>query len=225
MNFRLFAKMLYILYINTKTKSKISLKSHINFTTQLEGYNSVAKDSVLSGANIGYASYVGVNSLLRNSSIGRYCSIGNNVELITDAHPSSSFVSTHPAFFSTRKQSGFSYVNTTIFNEEKTVKNNSDISIIIGNDVWIGNKVILMGGITIGDGAIIAAGSVVTKDVPPYSIIGGSPAKLIRMRFTAEQVSYLVKVKWWDQSSDWLKENANLFTDINRMIELNNIPD
>jgi hypothetical protein len=70
--------------------------------------------------------------------------------------------------------------------------------VIIGNDVWIGRNVIVMDGITIGDGAIIAAGATVTHDVPPYAIVGGVPAKIIRYRFSSEIIAALLETKWWD---------------------------
>ena len=74
--------------------------------------------------------------------------------------------------------------------------------IVIGNDVWIGYKAVIMAGVHIGDGAIIAARAVVTKDVPPYTIVGGTPAKEIRKRFDAEVIEQLLILKWWDWSTD-----------------------
>ncbi len=89
----------------------------------------------------------------------------------------------------------------------------------IGNDVWIGSKVLIIGGIEIGNGAIIAAGSVVTTTVLPYEIVGGVPAKKIRSRFTDEQISFLEEIKWWDKSPKWLQENIALFEDIELFID------
>ena len=78
--------------------------------------------------------------------------------------------------------------------------------IVIGNDVWIGYEAVIMAGVHIGDGAIIAARAVVTKDVPPYTIVGGTPAKEIRKRFDAEVIQQLLKLKWWDWSADKIRK-------------------
>lgn len=78
--------------------------------------------------------------------------------------------------------------------------------IVIGNDVWIGSEAVIMAGVHIGDGAIIAARAVVTKDVPPYTIVGGTPAKEIRKRFDAEVIQQLLMLKWWDWSADNIRQ-------------------
>ena len=78
--------------------------------------------------------------------------------------------------------------------------------IVIGNDVWIGYEAVIMAGVHIGDGAIIAARAVVTKDVPPYTIVGGTPAKEIRIRFDTEVIQQLLKLKWWDWSTNKIRQ-------------------
>ena len=80
-------------------------------------------------------------------------------------------------------------------------------SCIIGNDVWIGNDVRIIGGITIGDGAIVGLGAVVTKDVPPYAVVGGVPAKIIRYRFEQDKIEELLRDKWWNKEEEWIKDN------------------
>jgi|TARA_B110000091_G_scaffold117155_1_gene126327 acetyltransferase-like isoleucine patch superfamily enzyme len=78
----------------------------------------------------------------------------------------------------------------------------------VGNDVWIGATSTIMSGITIGDGAIIGAGSMVTKDVPPFAIVAGNPSKIVKYRFTEEQIEKLLQISWWDWEEDKIKDNA-----------------
>lgn len=122
--------------------------------------------------------------------IGRYCSIAQNVIVDCGFHHRVDFVTTYPlnVFFEKLKH---------ITGHPK-----SKGDVVIGNDVWIGEGTILMGGITIGDGAVIGAGSLVTKNVEPYQIVGGVPARFIKNRFPAEQVAKLLKLKWWDKEED-----------------------
>ncbi len=89
----------------------------------------------------------------------------------------------------------------------------------IGSDVWIGIDVTLIGGVEIGDGAVVLTKAVVTKDVPPYAIVGGVPARIIGYRYDEETIKFLQNIKWWDMSPEWLKRNANLLCDIEALKE------
>lgn len=102
---------------------------------------------------------------------------------------------------------------------ERSSYSNGDV--IVGNDVWIGANVTVMSGIKIGNGAVIATNSTVTKDVPDYAIVGGNPAKIIKYRFTELQINQLLQIKWWDWSFEKLKENCRLLisSDIQGFIE------
>jgi len=91
--------------------------------------------------------------------------------------------------------------------------------ITIGNDVWIGVDVYIKHSVTIGDGAVIGAKSVITKNVAPYEVVGGNPAKHIRFRFSPEQIEILLKIKWWDWKFEKIKESIQYFHDINKFIE------
>lgn len=183
------------------------------FNTIFEGNNKIFTNTFFTG-RLGFGSYIGENCNI-NAKIGKYCSVAGNVTTVGGKHPTKDFISTHPAFFSTRKQAGFTYISEDKFCEKEYAEGN--YSVIIGNDVWIGFGAMLMEGIKIGDGAVIAAGAVVTKDVKPYSIVGGVPAKEIRKRFSDEEIEFLKEFKWWDKPEDWIKENAEKFDDINKI--------
>lgn len=163
-------------------------------------------------SEIGCYTYIQDNCRFEKCKIGSFCSIGDNVKVLSSTHPTHDFVSTSPVFFSTAGQCLKSFVEEGKFEEYKSVQG---YSAVIGNDVWVGSNVVILGGVTIGDGAIIAAGSVVTKDVPPYAIVGGVPSKVIRYRFTDAQIKSLLENPWWNKSEAWIMQNAGDFENIN----------
>ena len=216
----------FLLYIK---KRKLSKEKKVRFgpntrfsrDTIFEGNNFISTKANLLNCKVGFASYLGIESTLCNAHIGNYTSIGPYVKCIIGNHPTNTFVSTHPAFFSTRKQSGFSFVEKDIFNEfANPIEKGSPYTIRIGNDVWIGARVTIIDGVNIGDGAIIASGALVNKDVAPFSIVGGVPAKEIKKRFGEEEIAFLNKLKWWDKDFEWVKEHASYFTDIKKLKSL-----
>lgn len=141
--------------------------------------------------------------------IGKYCSIAKEVEVFLGGNHRVDWVTTYP-FSKMWKE--FNYI-------EGHPATKGDV--IIENDVWIGARVIIMSGVTIHDGAVICAGSVVTRDVPPYAIYGGNPAKLIRYRFNRRQIHALLKIKWWDWEEDKIREYMPLLLsgDVNKFIK------
>ncbi|MEH6513693.1 MAG: CatB-related O-acetyltransferase [Maribacter arcticus] len=172
---------------------------------------------------MGFGSYVANDSKIAKTKIGRYTSIGPRVICVFGNHPSKKYVSTHPSFFSNWAQVGFTYTEKQHFSEfSEPISEGSLYTISIGNDVWIGSDVRILDGVKIGDGAIVAAGSIVVKNVEPYSVVGGVPAKLIRYRFTEPQIHFLKKYKWWEKPQDWIIKNAYLFADIEQFMEQNN---
>ena len=197
----------------------VKFKLSCNFAAngvECEGMNVFGDDVIFSGS-IGYGSYIDRRSNI-NAVIGRYCSIASDVKTVSGTHPVSDFVSTHPCFFSTKKQAGFTYVSENIFKEDVFADSQGHL-VVIGNDVWIGSNVLLLPGVHIGDGAVVAAGAVVTKDVSPYSIVGGVPAKEIKKRFSDEQIEKLLEIKWWEQSKEWIKSNADAFKSVDSILE------
>ena len=180
-----------------------------NFEEGVKIYNRVSLNNV----SVGKYTYFAPNSSINNAVIGRYCSIGPDVKIGLGLHPSKKFVSTHPAFYSVRNQFAITYADKNYFKEF--------LPIYIGHDVWIGANAIIRDGVKIGNGAIVGAGAVVVKDVEPYSIVGGIPAKLIRYRFTEKEIDFLEKIKWWNKSNDWIRKNWNKFMDIQKFLEEN----
>lgn len=190
----------------------------IDKTADFEGNNKIGNGSTLLNTKVGFGSYCSGGCFLKNATIGRYCSIGENVVTICGRHPIN-FVSTHPAFYSARKQAGFSYVSEEKFCEFQYIDAASQTAVVIGNDVWIGSFVRILEGVSIGDGAVIAAGAVVTKDVPPYAIVGGVPAQVKKYRFSEEEIRMLSDLKWWEKDAQWIQQRADAFSDISLFTE------
>lgn len=126
--------------------------------------------------------------------IGDYCAIANGTMFNPSGHPTN-WLSVHP-FQYREKCDPRLYGN--MINKNAVYYNEQPKSIEIGNDVWIGERSVIMGGVKIGDGAIVALGAVVTKDVPPYAIVGGVPAKVLKYRFSKEIIDELLEIKWWE---------------------------
>lgn len=211
-------------YINKKKlilqkKCIIEPRTQISISSKFEGRNYISEGATIRKSKIGFASYVGVNSLIQNADIGRYTCISNNVQFVIGRHPAKTFVSIHPAFYSKKLQSGFSYVEKQKFDEYTYVDSESHVSFVIGNDVWIGQSVCIQEGVKIGDGAIVAMGAVVVKDVPSYAIVAGVPAKIIGWRFEQEQIEFLKATKWWNWDTDKIKLYAEYFEDINEFMK------
>jgi len=130
--------------------------------------------------------------------VGKFCSIADNVKIYLGGNHNTNWVTTFP----------FGHIYKDVFNNYDG-KNHpiTKGNVNIGNDVWIAQNVVIMSGITIGDGAIIANNSHVVKNVEPYTIVGGNPAKFIKYRFTPLQISKLLEIKWWDWDDSLINNN------------------
>lgn len=191
----------------------------ISKSCTFEGYNRVLSYCELNNTSMGYASFTGGHCYFLNTKIGRFCSIGDYVSVVVGQHPTSKYVCNHPAFYSLRKQVGFTYADKQTFEDIKYLDENSKTIVSIGDGVWIGNNAIILNGLTIGEGAIIAAGSVVTKNVAPYEIVGGVPAKKIKDRFTEDQKEFLLKYKLYEKDLSFYQENVKDMEDIETFIQ------
>lgn len=179
-----------------------SARSYASADCIFEGYNKLHGNAQLVGTRLGRMSYVS-SARVSRAEIGRFCSIGFEALIGLGDHPAT-LLSTHPAFYSNLGQSGFTFSRSQQFGEFKTIR--------IGNDVWIGARAIFLGGVTVADGAIVAAGAVVTRDVPPFAIVGGVPARILRYRFDEAVREALLDWRWWDLSMEQLAALADNFT-------------
>lgn len=156
----------------------------------------------LVNSSVGKYSYVGEKTWLVNTDVGNFCSISWRCNIGLASH-SLDTLSTSPIFTEQSNGTGYSWTDTQI--------HHSGSKTIIGNDVWIGYNVLIKAGVTVGDGAVIGAGSIVTKDIPPYAIVAGVPAKVIRFRFPDETINKLLDLKWWNLPDEMLKSNIDHF--------------
>lgn len=162
----------------------------------------------LRDVNIGDYTYISVNSCISLTDIGKFCSIGPNFFCGWGIHPTDG-ISTSPLFYSAK--SLYSFCNENRIEDRK--------KIMIGNDVFIGANVTVLDGVTIGDGAVIGAGTVVSKDIPPYAIVVGSPAQILRYRFNDETIQKIRSIQWWNFEEDQFKDVEKYFSKINSFLD------
>ncbi|MDK2946242.1 MAG: chloramphenicol O-acetyltransferase type [Geotoga sp.] len=168
----------------------------------------IGSGSHIVNSTFGKYSYCGYDCQIINADIGSFCSIANNVVIGMGEHPIN-WVSTSPVFYENRNFSKLKFST----HKREPVKRTK-----IGNDVWIGERVLIKQGVSVGDGAIIGMGSVVTKDVEPYTIVAGVPAKVIRKRFEDYIIEELEKIKWWDFDEEKLKDMLNILLILNCLL-------
>lgn len=166
--------------------------------------------STVVNSSLGRYSYCSYDCKLLNVKIGNFCSIAEGVVIGGASHPLT-WVSTSPVFIKGRNP---------LKKNIGMLEYNAFKNTYIGNDVWIGERAIVKAGLSIGNGAIIGMGSVVTHDVPSYSIVAGNPAKLIRMRFDEKTIASLEKLEWWTYSDKQLKELAKKMNDVESFLSI-----
>ena len=186
----------YIPKLISKAQRPSFLNCHIHKTAKVDS------KCALTAVTLGRYTYVGSGTDITDTTVGSFCSIAGGCQIGGGEHPLHT-VSTSPAFLRGRNI---------------LRKNFSDIAyeaakpVTIGNDVWIGANAYIRGGVTIGSGAVIGAHAVVTKDVRPYEIVAGCPAKPLRRRFDDETVGKLLALGWWDWTDEKLQEMGKYFT-------------
>lgn len=202
-------------YVNGD-KLMFSQYTYISKNCKFEGRNIICKGTTFSGS-LGYGSYLGDNCNL-NAEIGRFCSIGPGCHYINQSHPyKAPFVSTSRQFVSMSGRSGGkTFTKHQVFDEFLFFDKERGLINKIGNDCWLGADVTLIGGVEIKDGAVVLANAVVTKDVPPYAIVGGVPAKIIGYRYDEETIALLQRTHWWTMDEQWLDEHWDLMVDLEK---------
>lgn len=196
---KIIKKIIYFFANTVEKKEKVQLTGFSRGiqNVDFEGKNAVPDRCNFSGKiKIGYATTLGYNNFLAgNITIGKYCQIGTDVAMHATNHPIHHLTT---------------YINYNLFQGDLS-QFKEEKKIHIGHDVWIGHNVIIVGNVTVGNGAILAAGSVVTKDVLPYTIVGGVPAKQIGKRFSESIINEIEELKWWNLSEPELEKIKPLF--------------
>lgn len=205
-------------------KVKFCYSTHISYRCGFEGMNMVGPHTDFFGS-LGYGSYIGGYGMV-SAEVGRFTSIGPNCRYINATHAyKAPFATTCPLFFSKsngNNPQGKTFATEQMIEEFTFYDKDRELVNKIGNDCWFGSDVTLIGGVEVHDGAVVLAHAVVTKDVPPYAIVGGVPAKVIGYRYDDETILFLQKTKWWNNQPEWFEKNWRLLNDIEALKEFFN---
>ena len=187
------------------------LNYSIDNLSSIDVYSKIFSNVQIINSSIGKYSYVQSNSILFNSEIGNYCSIANDVKIGLAEHPIH-FVSTSPVFYDPSQP-------LPKFMADEKVYESCIVKTEIQSDVWIGAGVLIKSGVIVGTGSIIGAGAVVTKDVEPYAIVVGNPARVLKKRFTEDKVARLLKSEWWNLDEAYLKQVWKKFSSLEHFLD------
>lgn len=183
-------------------KALIDDNVRIHETSSISANTHILEGAVVNHSTISEYSYVGRNTIVQHAVIGKFCSIGSEVSIGLGKHPLEHF-STATLFYRKQNTLGIDLVDKNLdFEEYEPIE--------IGHDVWIGMRALIMDGVKIGTGAIVAANSVVTKDVPAYAIVAGVPAKIIRYRFNEQKIEELLSSSWWEKDLQEIKKQEGI---------------
>lgn len=197
-------KYLFEAFLNLFRRN-IAWSAFVYAGSKIDGRARVHRGCKIRNSSVGRHSYVAAHSWLTNTDVGPFCSIGNRVSIGLATH-TLNFVSTSPVFTLKNSAADAHWVEADL-----SANSNDFHRTTLGADCWIGSNAMLMSGVKIGIGAVVGAGAVVTKDVPPYAIVGGVPARIIRYRFSEKVRNELLVSRWWEKDDDWLKDNIALF--------------
>lgn len=194
----------YISKLLKKARSSAIRNSTISSTAKIESGSSFVCSS------IGRYSFCGYDCDIYLAEIAGFTSIANGVVLGGARHPME-WVSMSPVFYAGRDSVKAKFAQHKLAKPSK---------VFIGNDVWIGRSAVVLAGVKVGDGAVIGAGAVVTKDVPAYAVVAGNPARLIRYRFEEKIILELQEIKWWEFSEIRLQELGENFNDVEKFLSV-----
>ena len=188
---------------------KVLEKKHVFFSyrehdVKIHPYSNLGRNTTIGfGTNINGPAFLGKGASIR---IGKYCAIACGLRIRPINH--------YTGYANLQEEFQRKYN----FPKLRSVKG----PVTIGNNVWIADNVMILSGVSVGDGAVLGAGSIVTKDVPPYSVAVGSPARVIKKRFSEEIIEQLLEIQWWDWPEDKIRRNQKFFsTDFSKVVSLN----
>jgi acetyltransferase-like isoleucine patch superfamily enzyme len=203
--------LLSIFSIKKLTHNCVSMFAYWDKSSSFSKLSEIRRFAKLKNSVIGKYSRINPNCRLSNVSVGNFTAVGRDTSIGLGRHPLN-YASTQNIF----------YKNNNMSNRWVKSIEHPTLPIKIGNDVWIGVESMILDGVTVGDGAVIGARSVVTKDVPPYAIVVGSPAKIIKYRFDKVVIDRLLQVKWWDLTEKEIDDKLSFFRETKISVKIIN---